>query len=389
MKQKIWKIENMKQYITIIILTMAFGLFGCVGNKKKDEPIKSYADFWNWFQKNEKIFFNVIKNQKDIEKDFFDNLSTKLSELKDGYFFLAGMLDENTAELVLTADGNIKNIVFVEELIEQAPKIKGWKFTALKPALDIENVAINMYGYRFDSENLFFYSNENADYLDEIDISVVHNDLTEENKNEIGTGTYIFLDNYLGELDFVNNIDNLDIIGKQEAKKELVPIAKLKEFLIWRQKEFIEKYEGIRCNTENDEHSVLEAELKNGNKLIAVINTQLLNWDSRASHPWIAVFTIKYDGRKTNGMPNEDDYESLTEIENELMQSLIDKDGYLYIGRQTADGEREIYFASKDFRKPSKVFFETQQKYTNKFEIEYDIYKDKYWKSFRRFNPNN
>ena len=368
---------------------MAFGLFGCIGNKKKDEPIKSYADFWNWFQNNEKAFFNVVKNQKDIEKCFFDKLSPKLSELKEGYFFLAGMLDDNTAELVLTADGNIKNIVFVEELVEQAPEIKGWKFTALKPALDIENVAIHMCGYRFDSEKLFFYSNENADYPDEIDISVIHNNLTEENKNEIATGTYIFLDNYLGELDFINNIDNLNIIDRKEAKKELVPIAKLKEFLAWRQKEFIEKYEGIRCNTENDEHSVLEAELKNGNKLIAVINTQLLNWDSRASHPWIAVFTIKYGRSEINGMPNEKNYESLNEIETDMLQFLMDKDGYLYIGRQTADGEREIYFACKDFRKSSKVFFETQQKYGNKFEIEYDIYKDKYWKSFRRFNPNN
>jgi hypothetical protein len=379
----------MKQCITIIITAMAFGLFGCIGNKKKDEPIKSYADFWNWFQNNEKTFFSVVKSQKNIEKDFFDKLSPKLAELKEGYFFLAGMLDNDTAELVLTADGNIKNIVFVEELVAQAPKIKGWKFTALKPALDIENVAINMYGYRFDSENLFFYSNENTDYPDEIDISVVHNDLTEENKNEIETGTYIFLDNYLGELDFVNNIDNLNIISKQEAKKELVPIAKLKDFLIWRQKEFIEKYEGVRGNTENDAYSAFEATLENGKPLLAVINTQLLNWDSKASHPWIAVFTIKYDGNKTNGMPNENDYESLDEIENNMSKYLVDKDGYLYIGRQTADGEREIYFACKDFRKPSKVFFETQQKYANKFEIEYDIYKDKYWKSFRRFNPNN
>src|SRR5690606_20493277 len=100
---------------------------------KKDKPIKSYSDFWNWFQNNEKTFFNVVKSHKDIEKGFFDKLSPKLAELKDGYFYLTGMYDDNTVELVLTADGNTKNIVFIEELIEQAPKINGWKFTALKP----------------------------------------------------------------------------------------------------------------------------------------------------------------------------------------------------------------------------------------------------------------
>ncbi|MBX3254130.1 MAG: DUF695 domain-containing protein [Chitinophagaceae bacterium] len=355
---------------------------------RKDESIKSYSDFWNWFQNNEKTFFNVVKSRRNIEKGFFDKLSPKLAELKDGYYYLTGMYDDNTVELVLTADGNTKNIVFIEELVEQAPKINGWKFTALKPALDIQNVAINMAGYKFDTDNLFFYSNDHSDYPDEIDITVIHNELTEENKQQIGNGIYIFLDNYLGELDFVKNIDNLKITGRHEAEKELVPIAKLKDFLTWRQKEFIEKYDGVCYDTKDDEHSILEAELESGNKLIAVVNTQLLKWDSKASHPWIAVITFKYDGTNNNGMPNENDYQSLNEIEESILQQLSDKDGYLYIGRQTANSERDIYFACKDFRKPSKVFFKTQQNNDNRFEIEYDIYKDKYWQSLERFRPD-
>lgn len=355
---------------------------------KKDEPLKNYSDFWNWFQKNEKTFFNIVKNEKDIEKGFFDKLSPKLSELKDGYFYLTGMCDDNTVELVLTADGNAKNIVFVEKLIEQAPKINGWKFTALKPALDINDYAINMGEYKFDSNNLFFYSNDHPSYPDEIDISVIHNEQTEENKEEIGNGTYIFLDNYLGELDFINNIDNLKIIGRHEANKELVPISKLKDFLIWRQKEFIEKYEGVRYDTQNDEHSILEAKLESGNKLIAVVNSQLLNWDSKASHPWIAVITFKYNRNARHGMPNENDYKRLNEIEESIMRELLDKDGYLNIGRQTANNERDIYFACKDFRKPSEVFFQIQKDNCDNFEIEFDIYKDKYWQSFERFKTN-
>lgn len=355
---------------------------------KKDEPIKNYADFWTWFQKNERDFFNVVKSKKNIEKGFFDKLSPKLAELKEGYFYLTGMDDDNTVELVLTADGNTKNIVFVEELVEQAPKINGWKFTSLKPPLDIKNVSISMSGYDFNGDNLFFYSNEHPDYPDEIDISIVHNDLTEENRKQIGNGTYIFLDNFIGELDFVNNIDNLKVIGRHEVEKEIIPIAKLKEFLNWRQKEFIEKYQGVRYDTEEDEHSILEAELESGNKLFAVINTQLLEWDSRASHSWIAVITFNYDGSNNNAMPNENDYESLNQIEETILEELTDKDGYLYIGRQTANNERDIYFACKDFRKPSKVFYRIQQGYSDKFEIEYDIYKDKYWQSFERFRPH-
>jgi Family of unknown function (DUF695) len=353
--------------------------------KTKDEPIKSYLEFWVWFQKNEGVFFNVVKNKRDIEKGFFDKLSPKLGELNDGYFYLTGMYDDNTVELVLTADGNAKNIVFVEELVKAAPTIIGWKFTALKPALEIKDVNIEMGGYKFNKETLSFYSNDLPDYPDEVDITIVHNELNEDNKREITSGVYIFLDNYLGELDFLNNIDNLTIVAKTEAQKDLVPIYKLKDFLNWRQKEFVEKYEGVRFDTENDTHSILEAELESGNTLIAVINTELLNWDSRASHPWIAVLTLKYDGSNNNGMPDNKDYILLDTIEEEVMKELKDIDGFLNIGRQTVKGEREIYFACKDFRKPSKVYFNIQKKFSKNFEIEYDIYKDKYWQSLEKF----
>src|SRR4051812_45170790 len=94
---------------------------------KKEKPVTDYDEFWIWFQDNEKVFFNVVSRQGDIEKEFFDKLSPKLNELKDGFFYLTGMCDANTAELILTADGKIKNIVFVEELVKSSPKIAGWK----------------------------------------------------------------------------------------------------------------------------------------------------------------------------------------------------------------------------------------------------------------------
>jgi hypothetical protein len=352
---------------------------------KKDEPIKSYGDFWAWFQNNEKKFFNVVKQRGDIEKIFFKKLSDKLNELKDGYFYLTGMYDDNTVELVLTADGAVKHIVFVEELVNSAPQINGWKFTALKPALDIKDVSIEMAGYKFSDENISFYSNEHAEYPDEIDITIVHKDFNEENKSTIINGTYIFLDNYLGELNFATTVDNLSIIGKDEAKQELIPIGKLKDFLKWRQKEFVEKYEGVRHNTDNDNYSILEAELNSGKTLLAVINTDLLDWDSKASHPWILKTAIKYNGETNNGMPDEETYALLNDIENTILDGLKDFEGYLNIGRQTADSIREIYHACKDFRKPSKILNEIKERYSNKIEIDFDIYKDKYWQSLNRF----
>jgi hypothetical protein len=354
---------------------------------RKQKQIENYTDFWNWFRANEKSFFETVRRQKGIEKHFFDKLAPQLNEVKDGFFFLAGMLDENTVELILTADGTIKNIVFVEELVNAAPPIEGWKFTSLKPPSDIENVRIDMAGYTFDRDTLSFYPNDHNDYPDEIDITIVHRDYKESDKTTITNGVYIFLDNFIGELDSVTTIDNVKIVGKEHAEKELIPIEKLKGFLQWRVKEFIEKYEGTLQKTDPDKFSVLEAKLETGNKLIAVINTDILAWDKKASHPWIVTWEIGYDGRSNNGMPDNPTYQLLNEIEDKVLLQLKDFDGYLNIGRQTAENVREIYFACKDFRKPSKVLYQLTKDHP-KMAINYDIYKDKYWRSFYRFNKN-
>ncbi len=351
---------------------------------KKDQPIRSYDDFWTWFVQNEKSFFNVVKKHSNIEKGFFNKIAPRLNELKEGFFYLTGMLNESMAELIITADGNIVNMVFVEELVQAAPKLPNWKFTAHKPAMDIADVSINMAGFQFNESNLFFYPNELPQYPDEIDISLVHTDLTEANRPDISNGIYVFLDNFLGELEFATTIDTMSIVKKSDAQKELIPISKLKSYLIWRQKEFVEKYHGVRHDTEEDSYSSLEAELENGNPLIALINSDLLAWDGKASHPWILNLEMKYKNG-INGMPDEETYQLLNEIEESLMLHLKDSDGYLNVGRETADNVRNVYFACREFRKPSKVLHETLGVYQKRLDINYDIFKDKYWQTFNRF----
>lgn len=354
--------------------------------KKEEKPIKNYSDFWTWFLKNEKSFFQVVKKHNNIERGFFDKIAPKLNELKTGFFYLTGMLDDQTAELILTADGTIRNIVFVEELVASAPHIPGWKFTASKPALDIKNVQIEMQGFVFDSDTLSFYSREHSDYPDEIDIVVVHRDFKEEDKLKISNGVCIFLDNFLGELDFVTTIDSLSVVGNSEAEKECIPIERLKSFLVWRQKEFLEKYEGERHGIEEDAYATYETELKDsGRKLIAAINTTLLEWDRKASHPWFMTVRIDYQGDENNGMPDDQTYKTMDIFENEIMEELKDIDGYLSVGRESGDNVREIYFACKDFRKPSKVLHGLATKYTGLLEVTYDIIKDKYWQKMERY----
>lgn len=62
-----------------------------------------------------------------------------------------------------------------------------------------------------------------------------------------------------------------------------------------------------------------------------------------------------------------------------------DSDGYLNVGRETGDEARTVYFACNAFRKVSLVMKVICDKYQGSIKIDYDIFKDKYWRSLSHF----
>ena len=77
----------------------------------------------------------------------------------------------------------------------------------------------------------------------------------------------------------------------------------------------------------------------------------------------------------------------MNEIEDEVVPNLKDIDGYLNIGRETSTNRREIFFTCKDFRKPAKAADQLIKKYSGTLDISFEIYKDKYWRTFRAYEP--
>ncbi|MDR6546936.1 hypothetical protein J2810_003005 [Chryseobacterium rhizosphaerae] len=343
-----------------------------------------YKDFWDWFLTMEKKFFEVVKEgeQEAIEKDFFNIISPKLNQVNEGYYFLTGMFDEDTAELIITVEGEVKNIVFAEELIVAAPKLNHWIFRALKPAIDIQNLNIELGEHKFSKDTVSFYANEQEEYPDEIDLVFVYQG-TAENKKAVTTGVCVLLDNFLGELNFATQIDTFTVIGIDQAEKELVPIEKLKDFLDWREREFIEKYKSIERDDKEEKFSILRAYLENSRPLIACMNLSLLQYDAKASYPWVSVLKIHYNGDDNDGLPEKEDFEKLNDIENKAIEELK-KGGYLYIGRESADNIKESFFVGKDFRRASKVFKTIRQDNPG-YKISFGIFKDKYWQYFKDY----
>jgi len=351
----------------------------------REEAINDPAGFWVWFKQHEQKFHKAVKSGKEIERDFFNHLSPRLNQLHKGIYYVTGMFDDHTVELVFTPEGIIENVVFCEELANAAPNIAGWKFTALKSPMSMKDIDIKLQGYSFTSENIGFYVNEIKEYPDEINIILEHKDYNQQNKDIIKNGCFLFLDNLLGELKVITLLDQVSFVSPGVQKGDFNGIEKLDSYITWREKEFVEKHTGKRYNTENDSHSLMEAELEDGTPVIAIMNSELLNWDAKASHSWMAIVEFNFKGN--NGMPDEKLAEEMDRIEDEIMKYLKDEEGYLNVGRETGQNKRTIFFACAEFRKPSIVLTNIVNKYKPSIKINFEMFRDKYWRSLSQFIP--
>jgi hypothetical protein len=355
-----------------------------------DHLVRSYHKFWDWFLQHEKEFFAILrqKDSEDVNESFFDKMSARLDEIKaDCYYFLAGMLDEHTAELIFSAEGNIVNFVFIEELVACAPALEGWRFTALKPAMNMEEFHIEMQGQVFNKDKLSFYADCDERYPDETNIVVLHDGLNKKNSQEITRGVNIFLDCCLGERAFATGIDTLEVVGKPRRGKRASPIGELGAFLSRRQEECACKHvPEIIPEEDQQSFSLLEWTLNNGNPILATINTTLLEIKNRASYPWIAILDLRYETSE-NGMPDKETSDHMFQIEDDLQGRVQTDKTCLYLGRETGNGEKRLFFACADFRGISKLFYQIQDEYSATLPVAYEIYKDRYWKTFQKFAP--
>jgi hypothetical protein len=81
-----------------------------------------------------------------------------LSELNEGIFITVMMCDDETVEIIFNASGSVKTISPIEDLVKAAPRIPGWKFTALSSPNYDNDLEISFGGYSFNYDNIFFMS---------------------------------------------------------------------------------------------------------------------------------------------------------------------------------------------------------------------------------------
>ncbi len=350
--------------------------------RKVDDPRQS---FWDWFVKNEARFKKV--NGTEAAHDFLNELIEQLKPFNPWLKALAGPYDDDRYELIITADGDIALFSQVEELVKVAPPVKGWLITAHKPPLGAETMTIEMHGYSFGADNLSFYAVNDEGYPDEINIVMVHPDFNEKEEENFNAGCQIFLQNALGELQTATIIDSLDVRGAPAADEEieLIPVTKLHDYLVWREKEFVEKYAHLDAVRPEESWGVLEATAgEEAKPMIAVIDSSFKDWEYRSAYPWLAQLDIEFEANE-NGLPSKKTMEAIQKIEDALLVNLENGPETFLVGHDTHDGIRSIYFYTDDYNEVSRIIHVYLETVAPGFKIVFHVRKDKYWKAMDYF----
>ena len=352
--------------------------------RKEGEMQQAATAFWKWFGENEYRFKKLEKNDSDQALSFLEELIQQMQPFNPYLKALAGPDNNGNFELIITSDGDIALFNKVEELVNAAPPVPNWTFTAHKPALGFDGISIDLYGLQFSTETTSFYPVALDDYPDEVNIVITHNGYTKDMDDHYQAGGMIYLENGLGEVNTATKIDNYETGPVPDAGRdiELIPITKLNEYLSWREKEFVEKYETVP-DERPDTYHLLEAEDRDGKKMLLTVNMDCRYWDKKPAYSWLLQVNINYTGDDM-GFPSDEQLIALQTLEEEIF-SLLPEDRTILAGNKTYDNCRNIYFYVSDYKGTAVLLNQYIESKATTYEILFFIRRDKYWRIMEQY----
>lgn len=341
--------------------------------------------FWKWFSENHHRYQQVEQLDGDHAHELVNEVVEELKKYDPWFKALMGKYDDTTSELIVTADGDIALFVKVEELISKAPDIPGWKFTAHKPPLGFDEISIEMFGKTFDDETMRFYPIVDDAYPDMVSIIFTHSGYNIEEADDFETGGSIYVQNALGELNTATQLDHYEIGPEPDDKSLLIPVTKLNDYLNWREKEFIEKYDQSGIEFFEETYNTIEGESTEGYVMMAIAVSSFEDWPYKPVFCWWVGVQMEYKEEAENGLPSKETLSQLQDMEEKLITLLTAHRDVVYVASKTFRGCRTTHFYAKNYKTPSLLLHAFNEEFNSDIQLGFFIEKDKYWQHVEEF----
>jgi hypothetical protein len=197
--------------------------------------------FWNWFQDNNQTIKNLIQETAQNQKQICYWLSKQLGYYsRDLDFMIVFPKKENQkTELIITANGNPEYFNQVIELINNAPVLRHWKFTAfIQPTENIDKIIKELDDpYIFQeiiikTSEIKFLPLNYDNKIKKLDITIyLKNHKIHCNTKILQQAIYIILQDILGERSLYQNINLVQLAQLPNSIEELIELYELQHYL--------------------------------------------------------------------------------------------------------------------------------------------------------------
>ncbi|MFV8465802.1 hypothetical protein [Flavobacterium sp. LB1P62] len=194
--------------------------------------MKSINTFWNWFQDNNQTIKNLInetpKNQKHISFWISKNLNYYCKEID--FMIVFPKNDNAKSELIITANGNPEYFNQVINLVDNAPQLKSWKFTAfIQPTERIDKIIDGLdepyifHEITLKASELKFLTLEYHEETHKFDIIVfLKNYNLYCDTKTLDQAVFIIMQDILGENSLFQNINFVQLAQTPSNEEELI-----------------------------------------------------------------------------------------------------------------------------------------------------------------------
>ncbi|PWV56212.1 hypothetical protein C7475_101727 [Chitinophaga sp. S165] len=165
------------------------------------------AKFWRWFEERQDDFrfFREMEQEQIVE--VFDELTERLHRYCTSLFFEMRINENNEGELIITANCDEDFFDDAEYLVEKAPELDYWTFTALIPA-DEGGEGIEYEDLELSPDEMWFTAIEDPETPEKLNLAVhmQNYDLLKLNEH-LDTAVFLLLQSLLGEKAFAQYIN--------------------------------------------------------------------------------------------------------------------------------------------------------------------------------------
>ncbi|WP_436374764.1 hypothetical protein [Cytobacillus sp. BC1816] len=170
------------------------------------------ADFWIWFEKNSQDYYRL---REENLNSLFNKLSKQLSKINEDLAFeFSADFIEGKREFIISADGILSAFPDVIDLVENAPRIEGFKIIAFRQKSAVDDISTIEYeDISLGPDDVYFTYRKNGDTLDIVLFLRGYDSDFEEWEN----AAFILLDTVIGEYDVATKIGSIDMLPYKES----------------------------------------------------------------------------------------------------------------------------------------------------------------------------